>query len=434
MACPRFVLVKTPPSINALLFVTALAVQWALPLAPCQAAEAVDRIAAVVNDEAITIQELDERVRMTFAMAHMPDSIDMRKRVMPQVLRKIIEERLTMAEAKKYKLTITPKEIDDGIRQVERQNGMPEGSMVRSLNAVGVSTATLRGQMTADMTWLRLTAGMFQNTVKVGEDEITDRLETLAARNGKAEYLVAEIFLSIDKPDQEEQVRGLGERLIEQLRTGAPFAALATQFSQSTTAASGGTLGWMTEGDLDPELFNIIKDMTPGTISKLVRTPEGIHILALAQRRISGVGQTGAESTVLFSTMNLPVGADAPSPQILAEKALKMVEGAHNCQDFQQRATRNPDITVQETGPATLESLPADMRKLVADIPEGKLSTPVGNKDSLHIVMMCSRTDKPAPLPTRDMIRNQIETERVDMAARRLMRDLRRSAFIDTRL
>ncbi len=264
------------------------------------AAEAVDRIAAVINDEAITVRELDERVRMAMIPSQLKDSIEVRKRVVPQVLRKMIDEHLTMQEGKRYKLNVSAKDVDNSILMVEKQNGMAAGALISELGKFGVSAASLREQFAADITWQRLSLGLFQPSIKVSDEEITYRLETIAAKLGRPEYMVADILLLVDSPAQEEQTRSLGERLIEQLREGAPFPVLASQFSQAATAASGGNLGWISDGSLDDNLMAVITDMTPGTVSKLVRGSDGFHIFGLAARRIAGTGIAGSESTVLF--------------------------------------------------------------------------------------------------------------------------------------
>lgn len=399
-----------------------------------QAAEVVDRIVAVVNDDAITMRELDERVRMALLMAHVQDSVDVRKRTLPQVLRKMIDERLSMQNAKRYKVAISPGDVDGGIAQIELQNGMPPGSLAKELTSHGISVGTLRNWITAEITWLHLSQGLFQNSVKVGDEEINDRLELIASQLGKPEFNLAEIFLAVDNPSQDEQARSLGERLIEQLHEGAPFQVLASQFSQSASASHGGAVGWVSKGSIDDDLFNAAQSLPPGAISGLIHTGDGYHILALIQRRIAGAGVPGSESTLTFSQMILPVPANGPPKNTLYGKAAGIMKNLKGCDDFLGRARKEGAIDIESTGPLKASQLTQQIQEQVIDIPEGSVSAPIDDPKGIKLVMMCKRVDIPAPLPNRDVVRHQIEEERTEMMAKRYMQDLRRSAFIDIRL
>lgn len=305
------------------------------------AAEVVDRIAAVINDEAITARELDERVRMALALSQIKDSVEVRKRIVPQVMRKMIDERLTMQEAKRLKLNVSQKEVDDYTRSLEQQNHLPAGTLVSELGKLSIPAAAMRQQFAADITWQRLTLGLFQSSIKVSDEEINERLELIASRMGKPEYMMADILLLVDSPAQEEQTKELGDRLLEQLREGAPFPVLAQQFSQSASASNGGNLGWIADGGIDDDLFAVAQNMTPGTVSKLVRGSDGYHILALINRRIAGTGIAGADADVVFSQMVLPVPAkDAPPKNVLLSKAETLMRDVKSCDEFEAKGRK----------------------------------------------------------------------------------------------
>jgi len=406
-----------------------------LGLPHAHAAEAVDRIAAVINDEAITVRELDERVRMAMVLSQLKDSVEVRKRVVPQVMRKMIDEHLTIQEAKRYKLNVTAKDVDDQIRMVEKQNNLPSGALISELGKFGIPAAALRQQFLADITWQRLSLGMFQPSIKVSDEEIAERLELIADRMGKPEYMVGDILLLVDSPAQEDQVRGLGDRLLEQLKEGAPFPVLASQFSQGPSANNGGNLGWISEGGIDDDQFAIVKDLTPGTVSKLVRGSDGYHILAVISRRVAGTGIPGSDATIVFSKMILPVPAkDGPPKNVLLSKADVLVRGLKTCDDFEAKGRKEGATSIERTGPVKLTTLPQETQTQLLNVPLGETAVPVEDPKGIKVVMMCSRDDIAAPLPARDAVRRQIEDERIEMLSRRFMRDIRRSAFIDTRL
>ena len=406
-----------------------------LGMASAHAAEVVDRIAAVVNDEIITVRELDERVRMAIILSQLQDNVEVRKRVVPQVLRKMIDEHLIMQDAKRYKISTMAPEVDGNIHMVEKQNNIPEGALVKELGRFNIPAAALREQFAADITWQKLTSGMFLPNLKVGDEEVGERLSTIAAQLGKPEYMVAEIFLEVENAAQDDQARNLGDRLIEQLKEGAPFPVLASQFSQAPSASNGGNMGWVSEGSMDDDLFAVVKEMTPGSVTKLLRTGDGYHIMALVSRRIAGTGGPGSDSTLTYATMVLPVPAkDAPPRNVLASKAMQLMRGLKTCDEFEAMGRKEAATGMGRTGPVKLAALAPDLQGLLQNVQAGDPTLPSEAPQGLRMMMVCSRNDTLAPLPSVDVVRRQIEDERMSMMSRRYMRDLHRVAFIDTRL
>ncbi len=399
-------------------------------------AQQVDRIAAVVNDEIISNRDLEQRTEMALALSHLPDTLETRRRVVPQVLRKMIDEQLQMQEAKRLKISLTKKEVDNGIAMIERQNGMPPGGMARQLAAAGVEMQLVRQQITADLTWMRVAASELQRNIHISDEEINDRLEIIKEQRGKPEFLLDEIFLPVDKPAQDEQMHTLGDRLIQQLRQGAPFPVLANQFSQSPTAANGGSLGWVSDGMIDDRLFKAISTLPPGQITPLLRISDGYHILGLVRRRIAGSGGIDPNATVTLAQLVLPLPASGgPSKDALVARAMQITQGAPSCDAFEEVGRKVGATKVGQVGPVKLNQLPPAVHEAVAQLAEGQVSAPLIAPDGLQVLMMCTRSSLGMmPLPTRDVIRNEIENERLDMLTQRYLRDLRRAAFIDIRM
>ncbi|MDA8229821.1 MAG: peptidylprolyl isomerase [Magnetospirillum sp.] len=398
-------------------------------------AQEIDRIAAVVNDEIISNKDLDERVHMAIVLSHLPQNQDTLRRVVPQVLRKMIDEHLQTQEAKRLKIGLTPQEIDQGIASIERQNNMPKGSMMRQMKQAGVEPSLVRQQIAADLLWYKVAAGVLQPTIRIGDEEIEDRLEAIKARQGKPEYLVSEIFLPVDNPSQDSQMHTLGERLIEQLHEGAPFAVLANQFSQSPTAANGGSMGWVSEGMIDDDLLRAISGLTPNHISPLVRTADGYHIIALADRRIAGASPNNTDTIVTLSHMILPLPKNGPPKEQLMAKAAQMTQSANSCDAFEAMGHQVGALDVRRIGPSKVGELTGMLRRASTVLQVGGVSPPLEIPNGLEVIMLCTRKETaPTTLPSHDQIRRMIEDERMDMLTRRYLRDLRRQAFIDIRM
>jgi len=399
-------------------------------------AQGVDRIAAVVNDEIVTLQELEGRVLMALAFSGIPDSLDARRRVAPQVLRKLIDERLQMQEAARLKINLSPAEVEQGIAIIEQQNRMPKGALLGGLARAGVDTRLARDQIRADLTWLRVSARVLQPQVRVGDEEVNDRLETIKERQGRPEYLVSEITLPVDNLAQEDETRTLGERLLEQLKSGAPFAALARQFSRAPTAGNGGSMGWMSEGSLDDELAAPLASLSKGQHTPLIRTSSGFSILMLADSRIAGQVANPEDAVVTLSQIVLPVptGRDAPPKQELLGRAAQLTANARTCRDLEDVGHRLGSPVAGSLGTKRVGELEAGLRRTVAGLPVNRPSQPMDTASGVQVIMVCSREESTRiALPSTEQVRRVIEDERMDMLARRYIRNLRRSAFIDVR-
>lgn len=204
-----------------------------------------ERIAAVVNDEVISLSDVHARIRLALLNAGAQDSAETRQRLTPQVLRQLIDERLQLQEAKRLGVSVPSKEIDEAIGRIAEQNRMGRPQLEAMLKAQNVPVSTLREQVRALLSWQRVMQRRIRQEVVIGDEEIDAVMQRIKANIGKPEYLVAEIFLAVDSPDQDEEVRRNAERLVEEVRRGGNFAALARQFSQSagniwsTLTASG---------------------------------------------------------------------------------------------------------------------------------------------------------------------------------------------------
>ncbi|CAA7627196.1 peptidylprolyl isomerase [Magnetospirillum sp. SS-4] len=399
-------------------------------------AQDIDRIAAVVNDDVISLRDLDTRLKMALVMTGLPDNIENRRRAVPQVLRKMVDERLQVQEATRVGVSVSGDDVNRSIRNLEQQNGMPPGGLAAYMTQRGIDIDAIRDQIRADLTWMKLTGRMLQQSIRASEEEINDRLETMRQKIGRPEYNLAEIVLGAETPSQEEESRRLGERLIDQLKAGAPFAALARQFSQSATAGQGGVLGWMSDATLDDEVREAVAPLEKDQISPLIRTGNGFTIIAMIDKRIFGSGG-GKDETVSVAQIFFPLPADGQIPrEQIAAKAAEMSQAARSCDAFEEigRQLKSPRSGRIDN---TLKSgLPLDIQKIIGELPVGQASKPVNAGDGFLVFMVCSRSAAPdqGGLPSRDVIRRQIEDQKMDIQGKRYLRDLRRAAFIDFRL
>src|SRR5260370_26652 len=243
------------------------------------------RIAAVVNDEVISVADLRSRLRMVMLSSNLKDSPETQQRVAAQVLRTIVDEKLQLQEAKRQNVTATDDELKKAVGQIEKQNNMQSGQIDAVLKTHGIDKTALIDQLTASIVCARLVGRQLSQTTTVPDEETDEALRRLKESANEPQSRVAEIFLSVDNPQQEEEVRRLAERLTEQMKQGARFSAVAQQFSQSATAAVGGDIGWVRAEQLSPELGKAVAQMRPGELSPPIRAGPGQYLLLVLERR-----------------------------------------------------------------------------------------------------------------------------------------------------
>lgn len=261
---------------TAILFALALAV-------PAQAQTM--GIAAVVNDDAISMTDVEERIRLVLASSGIPDSKEIRAKITPQVVESLIEEQLKLQEASRNKLTVSDEEVQDGLKIIAEQNKFTPEQFLSILERQGVPKNTLIRQIKTQLAWNKVVKQKLRNQVDVNDTDVQTRIERLKSKIGQTEYHVSEIYLPLDGK-RDAQAQQFAQRMAAELQAKkAPFGPVAAQFSKAAGAEKGGSLGWIQEGFLDPTLEKVMLGLNEGQISDPVKINNGIYILYLQKKR-----------------------------------------------------------------------------------------------------------------------------------------------------
>lgn len=406
------------------------AVAWADDLP----SNATERVAAVVNDDAITIHDLDARVRLGLLAANIPDTAEQRRQIATEVLRRLIDEHLEVQEAARDKITITDGEVSSGIVDLEKQNHMEKGQLIALLESHGIDPQTLRDQVRAQQLWIRVVRAVLLPTVRIGEEEIDARLAQMREGLSKPAYLAADIYLAVEDPRREAAVHQLADSLVQQLHNGAPFAALARQFSQSG-AAAGGDLGWVTPGMIDNQLLDTLSKLEVRGISEPIRTIDGYHILLLRDKHAAGQELSDQPTFDLaeLDVTQLPSSTPEERKQQI-ERIHAAVDKDRNCDDYERHVRGIATTHYNRIGLIRPSETPLEVRPFLEKLRKGEMSEPMQLEDGVRFFVACDRTEPVNGLPSRDEVRRRIESERVDLLASRYLRDLRRAAFVEIRI
>jgi peptidyl-prolyl cis-trans isomerase SurA len=408
-------------------------VATALILCPVLASAQGLRVVARVNDEAITDFDLAQRITFAVKSSGLQDSADMRNRLAPQILRQMIDEKLQVQNAKALGLAPTDNEVGARVAEIERAAGMGAGTFRAYLQSIGVPFEIASQQIQATIAWAKIVRRKVRPQVDVSDTEIDDALNRIRSNVGKTEAHVAEIFVPIDRPDQADDARHAADRIVEQLRRGAPFAALAQQFSQGQTARNGGDLGWVLPGSLDPAVDAVVERQPLRQASEPIRTPSGWHIVYVVDRRPFATSRPDdVRLNLVQMTLALPVNASPEETSRATADAQKAIAAVHQCNDLHAQSRQLKGATSGDLRDIRVGDLRANaqMYDEIPKLPIGGAAGPFRVAEGLQVVALCSK-EGASGLPSREAISQQILLQKVEAGARRYMRDMRRAATID---
>jgi peptidyl-prolyl cis-trans isomerase SurA len=281
------------------LFFPAILLLAVLAFRPAAAQDTL-RIVALVNDDVITAIDLAVRTEMVIAQSHVQDTPEVRQRLRPQVLRALIDDRLRQQAADKEGISVPQGAIDSRMGQLAQNNNMSLDQFREALRHNNLDPNWLEDQIRTEVAWGMLVNRKFRSSIVVTDADIEAAERRQREDVGKTEYRLAEIFLSVDDPNETGTVRDSADRLIEQLKKGVDFGEIARQFSQSSTASSGGVLGWVTPDDLPAEIAGAVRGLQPDGIAGPIRSEGGFHILKVLEER--PLAQSTGESRNDIST------------------------------------------------------------------------------------------------------------------------------------
>lgn len=388
------------------------------------AAQMAEGVAAIVNDEVISTYDVRQRASLLLASSAIEPSPENMQRAAQQALRDLVDERLQIQEAASYEISPTDAQINATLSDIARSNNSTAPELLRQLTEAGINPVTLRQQIRADIAWRRLINGRYGSRVRISDVEVRETLERIAAGAQRAQFLVSEIFLPAETEAEFQEMETGAMRLLQEMQRGAPFPLVARQFSAAPTAASGGDLGWVGAGELRPEVQAIVDRLQPGQVSNPVRTPEGVYLIALRERR---EGRPVTAPVVRIGLLQVTV----PSAQRSAlERARARIS---SCEAIGGALSSVEGADIINLGETAESDLSDTVRSQVSGLNAGQTSAVTAAGDTASMFVVCSRAETNTGMPSRAEVENRLFEQELALLAQRYLRDLRREATIITR-
>ena len=391
------------------------------------------RATAKVNGDIITDTDISQRVALVVAASEAKIGPEELGRLRLQVLRNLIDETLQIQEAKAADIDVGDDEVNQTFARVAQQNfGQNPAALDGYLAKIGSSAASLKRQIRGELSWQRLLRRNVQPFINVSDGEVNESLERLKAAKGTDEYRIGEIFLSATE-DTKPAVFENGKKIVEQIKQGGSFVAYARQFSEASTAAVGGDLGWIRLAQLPPELATVAGQLGAGQLAGPVEVSGGFSILYLIDKRqVLTADPRDALLSLKQITLTFPKGTTqaAATPRVVEfSRGVKAIKG---CGDAEAAATALGAAVVGNDN-IKVRDLPGPLQEAMLKLSLGETTPPFGSvEEGVRVLMLCGRDDpQSASGPSFDELMAQMEDDRVNKRAQTYLRDLRRDAVIE---
>ena len=390
-------------------------------------AREVEGIAAIVNDEVISKFDVDQRVNLflvTSGIERTPQNIDGLRR---QVLRTLIQEKLQLQEARDSEIEISRAEINAAMQDMASGTNRSLDEVEKFLKENNVHIRTMEDQIEAELAWNRFVRGRFGGQVSIGELEIDETLERAEAAMNQDRVNISEILLLANNLLDGQRLMSEAAQIVQQLRAGINFGAVARQFSAASSSASGGNLGWIPVNQIDEDIVPIIENMAAGDISDPIETSAGIYIVQLNSKQQSG-GIDPMRN--LFDLLIITY-------DVATEGHLTKLESLRNsfttCKNTEAKAKEMEARNVTRTGHVELRRFPKNLQSEISTTEAGQVIGPKKNEKIAELIVVCDRKDDQGAIISRDAIENNLYSQRLAIMARRHLRELRRDSIVEYR-
>jgi len=410
------------------------------PAAPAAAAPRAnplsESVAAVVNDDIISSYDLMQRMRLLMVTSGLQPTQENLPQLEQEALRSLIDEHVQMQELRRVekaqKITIisTDKEVEEQIQDIAKGNNMTAAQLTQQLQAQGVGIDTWKAQIRADSSWQAWISGRYGSRLRIGDDQIKAFERRQAEAASKPQYQVSEVFIDAARVGGMDVALNGAKQLISQMQQGAPFPAVARQFSASPTAANGGDAGWVSPGEMPPEVDAALEQLRPGQLSAPIPVRDGVYIVYLREKR------SGAK-TALVDLKQVAVALPKDAPQAQVDAAQKLLVDLKpkltSCETLEATAGKVEGVVAGDLGEAEITDLAPAFQQAANTLKVGQVSDPIRTDAGLHLIAVCGKRQSGAQAPTHDQIENRLRGQQLALISKRYLRDLRNSATIETR-
>ena len=384
----------------------------------------IQAISAIVNDEVISRYDVQQRVQLIVSTSGIKPTQENIKRLETQALRSLVNEKIQLQEAIKLDVPSSEDEVNLMLERIANGNQMSGQEILQQINSQGVRAETLLSQIKAELLWNKIVRGRYGSYINVNEDEVSIVYDRTVESIGKDQYNISEIFIGYENEQEQQEANIIANKLVEQLRSGAAFAAVAQQFSQTASSGQGGYIGWVTEGQLDNEIIDSLKELKKDEISNPINTVAGLYVIKLNDKTKAG-GKNPLRNQYDLVSVIFEINQKKESENFSKDFV--------SCKRIDQLTEKYNEKEINYIGKRILSDLPEDLHNELLNKEAGDTLKPRIIGENINIILICDRKDDIGIQVSRETIEENIYAQKIGMMSRRYLRDLRRDAVIEYR-
>jgi peptidyl-prolyl cis-trans isomerase SurA len=398
----------------------------AAPVAPTF--QMSDGILATVNDSVITGFDLRQRMLLLIAMTQVQPTPENIPAIQQQALNLLIDERLQAQELTKYEdLVVSDEQVDEELAAMAQEVGASPTTYIEFLSQGGIRPSTLREQLRTQIGWGQLVGGRFQGRARVSKAAVDAALRQASEAASKKQYLIGEIYIEASRVGGQQAALNGATQLVQQMVQGAPFQAVAQQFSAAPSATRGGDAGWVVEGAIQPALQQALDQLEVGQLSRPIPVDGGVYIVYMRDKR-----DGASASLVQMKQIMIELPETASDADVAAATArLEALRPQLTCDTMLARATSEQGLLGSDLGEADVQNLAPQFQQVARSAEVGSVSTPVRTPLGVHLLGVCGRRAGGIEAPDARAVESALFRQNLATLGKRYMRDLREDALIE---
>ncbi len=406
------------------------------------AQQALERIAAIVDEDIILQTELDRAVANIRAQyAGRDQQLPPPNVLERQVLERLILIRLQTARATSSGMKISDEEVNAAVANIARQNKVTPDQLREQLARDGLSFSEFRNSLRDEIMIQRLRQRFAQGRISVSDAEVDAGLALQAG--GSTQYRLAHILVGLPEGATAEQIK-LAQTKIDGIKAlldkgEMEFSAAAVRYSDSPNALEGGNLGWRSADQIPTTFANTIRNMQTGQFIGPIRGASGFQLIRLEETRNAETGD--AKMVTQYQARHILVRIDDDTSDTAAKTRLETIRARiTGGADFAEIATKSSEDPVSKARGGDLgwfaqDDYGTEFGTAVTALTDGQVSEPFKTQAGWHVVQRVgSRQVNATDESRRTEIRESIGQRKLEDEWTRFLRELRGEAFIDIRI
>ena len=390
-------------------------------------------IVAIVNDEPITMMDLDARIRLLIISSNLPNNLETRKNLSGQVLQSLISERLQHQEARKLGIRVTNQEVENNIKFIEKQNNMPENQLIETLFQNGVPKTALPIRLKSNLIMQKLLQNIIRPKVIINNNEVNNEYNNLLANNGKMEYKFSEISFNFSNLSKKEDIILIAKQIRKKIIEEKNFDVIGKRIQENGTGVYKNN-NWKLTNKINKDIYLQIETLKKNEISELVLTNTGVSIIKIDGKRefkIPELSQT--VSDIAFISSDLPINKN--KIDLFIEDIKNKTKNIKSCDEMTELSKIYGNKRGKYLGKILLKNLPKFFIEELKNLNVNQPSKPIVADDGIYVTMICNyNKDLNQEYALKEMIKDNIRNRSTTILKERYLLDLNRKALIDVRI